>query len=96
MMSDNTEPLKPLKLDYEYFTVKPMPQNPKRKTRDYFIVSKSNGVVLGDIQFTNTWRQHTLIARSQVIWSDGCLDDVSEFLKQLKNIRTQPTEGKSR
>lgn len=77
--------------EYEHFTVHERPQEKKRKTRDYVIVSR-RGVVLGEIVFYSAWRQHVLNAPEHVIWSAGCLDNVTDFLRGLKDGTYKPLE----
>jgi hypothetical protein len=53
-------------------------------TRRFQVVSKSGGGGLGRITFYPPWRQYIFEPDISTIWSDGCLDQVSEFLKKLK------------
>jgi len=72
---------------YRHFTVEAKPQNPRRKTRDYCVVSRTGGC-LAEIDFYASWRQHVLVPRSSTIWSAGCLADIQAFLDELKESKT--------
>ena len=75
--------------DFKYFTVELLPRGraPKRKTRIFQIRSKSQGVELGIIKWESGWRQYVFHPNTLTIWSDGCLQDVKEFLALLRTDR---------
>ncbi len=69
--------------EYKYFRILELPQQGKRKTRDYVILTQ-RGHLLGFIKFYSGWRQHVLQPESGTVWSKGCLEDVNVFLATLK------------
>lgn len=73
-----------MKSDFQYFKITQLERVRKRKTVDFDIVSKSSGDVLGAIMYYNRWRQHIFISNKDVYWNEQCLNDVSEFLRELK------------
>lgn len=72
---------------YKYFSVNPQPQKPGRKTREYFIVNKSQGARLGVIKWYGAWRQYSVFIESETVWNAGCFANVQDFLKRLKEER---------
>ena len=71
---------------YEFIVIRPLPQEPKRKTRVYNILSK-RGDALGSIRWYGPWRQYCLMPHKLTVWSAGCLVDVQDFLGKLKAER---------
>jgi len=73
-------------VEYKYFSVNPQPRKPGRKTREYFIVNKSQGVRLAVIKWYGAWRQYCFFPSpdAETVWNAGCLTDVQDFLKRLK------------
>lgn len=76
-------------VEYKYFSVNPQPQKPGRKTREYFVMSKSQGVRLGVIKWYGSWRQYCFfpVPGAETVWSAGCLTDIQDFLAKLKEER---------
>jgi hypothetical protein len=61
------------------------------KTGVWDICSKSSGCVLGQIRWYGPWRQYCLHTNigDQVIFNEGCLTDIIDFMKQLKEERAK-------
>ena len=76
-------------VEYKYFSVNPQPKRPGRKTREYFIMNKSQGVRLGVIKWYGAWRQYCFfpVASAETVWNAGCLADIQDFLAKLKEER---------
>ena len=70
---------------YKYFTVEPRPLEGKRATCDYDIQGRSGGW-LGQIVWYGRWRQYVLEASPDVVWSEGCLADVADFIGRANAI----------
>lgn len=69
------------------------PQDPKRKTKKYLVHSRYDGAILGAISWYGGWRQYVFLPHPDTIWSDDCLLELSEFLKQLKEARKKKNNG---
>ena len=74
-------------VEYKYFSVNPLPKKPGRKTQEYAIVNKSQGVRLAVIKWYGAWRQYCIFFEGETIWNAGCLTDIQAFLKLLKEER---------
>jgi len=59
----------------------------KPKTNVYGIFSLSDESLLGQIYWYSPWRQYVFDSYSKTIWNDGCLEEVTNFLKELKEER---------
>ena len=70
--------------EYKYFRVEELPQENRRKTRDYSIISTSSNNLLGHISFYPSWRQHVFVPEPNTIWSVGCLEDINDAIKTIK------------
>ena len=77
---------------YQYFTVEPREGRPGRKTRDYTLVNRSSGDVLGVVRFYASWRQHVFEPAGDTVWSAGCLRDVLAFLAKQAGLRRRKSD----
>ena len=68
---------------YKFFTVEAVAMVTGRKTRDYHIVSRDRSR-LGTIKWYGPWRQFCFFPASDTVWSDGCLRDVQDAMRRLK------------
>ena len=57
----------------------------KPKTFVYSVNSKSTGFRLGIIMWYGTWRQYCFFPEESTIFSKGCLEEINNFIKSLKN-----------
>lgn len=73
--------------DYKFFTIEQLPPVAGKKTRTYAVVSRSQGVELGRIKWYGAWRQYCFSPNPETLWSDGCLADITSFLKRLRTER---------
>lgn len=76
-------------VEYKYFFINPQPQKPGRKTREYFIVNKSQGVRLAVIKWYGAWRQYCFfpVPGAETVWNASCLANIQAFLKLLREER---------
>lgn len=53
---------------------------------EYVIISRSQGLRLGDIAWYAPWRKWCFFPGkfAETVWSDGCLRDVLDFMGGLK------------
>jgi hypothetical protein len=56
-----------------------------RKTKMFRVCSKSGNQILGMIKWYSPWRQYCFFAERSTVWSDGCLEDIIKFIKELKD-----------
>ncbi len=70
-------------LQFRYFTVEPLPKEPHRKTRDWNVLNKLHGTLLGVIAWYGPWRSYCLHTVGGVVFSTGCLDDIEKAIKFL-------------
>lgn len=59
-------------------------ENPKGKTKIFECRNISTQTVLGIIKWYGAWRQYCYFPEVQAVYSAGCLDDISDFIKHLK------------
>ena len=77
---------KPL-ASYKHFVINAVEPPKKRKTKCFEITNKS-GQCIGYISWYAAWRQYCFwTAGTQCLFSQGCLDDISDFLGKLKEDR---------
>lgn len=57
-----------------------------RKTVVSLVVSKSQGIVLGQIRWFGRWRQYCFYPNSDTIWNKGCLDAINAKIEQLQQF----------
>ena len=53
------------------------------KTCRYIIKSLNKGDILGYISWYSPWRQCVFKATATAVWSDGCLEEIRNFLNTL-------------
>lgn len=54
------------------------------KTVRFSCINIHHGEELGEIKWYGAWRQYCYFANVSAVYSKGCLDDISDFLNQLK------------
>jgi hypothetical protein len=59
-------------------------ENRTGKTAIFECRNKKSQTVLGLIKWYGAWRQYCYFPVVQAVYSDGCLDDISNFINQLK------------
>jgi len=72
------------------------------KTQRWAVRTRSRDDLLGTIKFYGAWRQYVFFPESQVIFSAGCLDQISKFIQDAQeawkhqvpsNFSTFPADG---
>lgn len=68
--------------EYKHFDIVHGILKPGRKTREYRIISKSQGMCLGMIKWHGAWRQYCFFPEpfTEAVWSEDCLDDIRHFI----------------
>lgn len=59
----------------------------KKKTKTFAISSISTGDFLGVVKWNNGWRQYCFYPDSDTHWSNGCLQEVKDFIGKLMCAR---------
>lgn len=57
------------------------------KTKVFSVKNKDNGTTLGTIRWHGAWRQYVFEPVQETIWSSDCLQDLTDYLKKLKEER---------
>lgn len=58
-------------------------ENPGKKTRKFLLKNKK-GIVLGSIEYFNSWRKYVFIPEYDTLFDSICLNDISSFMEELK------------
>lgn len=62
--------------------------HPKKKTQTWECSNRS-GEYLGDVKWNGSWRQYCWYQADDIVMAKSCLDDVSDFIRQLMEARKQ-------
>jgi len=78
-----------MKTEYEYlrFVEKSKPVNRKKGT--YSCRNRKSNAEIGKVRWYGPWRQYCYFPTIQAAYSDGCLQDIADFIQCIK------WEGKS-
>jgi len=69
--------------DYEYLSFKKV-LKPKKKTYDVIVTNKKTHENLVKIYWYGAWRNYVVDFYKQVIFDEKCLEELTNYLKQLK------------
>lgn len=58
------------------------------KTSVWECKNAKRGTVLGIVKWYSPWRQYCYFPTVQAVYSAGCLNDISHFIGQLKENKT--------
>lgn len=72
-----------IQTDYEFFRVEPQPQDPRKKTKTYYLVNHRSGTSIATIEWYGAWRQFCFFPMENTVWSDGCMADVREIIRAV-------------
>ena len=64
----------------------------KSKTNVYECLNKNGGYGIGTIKWYPAWRQYVYTPYEDTVYSQGCLNDISDFIGKIK--RLEPQEAK--
>jgi hypothetical protein len=67
---------------YEYLVFEKAAQQPP-KTSVWDCKNIRSGTVLGIVKWYGPWRRYCYFPEVQAVYSAGCLDDISRFIRQL-------------
>ncbi len=74
---------------YRFFAVRMLSLKPGRKTREYEVVNRRSGDVLGTIAWYGPWRQFCFLDNGGCVWSIGCLGDLMDAIRQAEGERKE-------
>jgi hypothetical protein len=74
-----------VKTEYKYIKFDLVLQ--KEKTLVYDVRNIKSQIILGTISWYSHWRQYIFSPWKEVIFSEGCLKDIADFIKQLMDER---------
>ena len=57
---------------------------PERKTQVWECQSNKTAVVLGKVMWYSPWRQYCFFSTGDIVLAKSCLDDISNFIGQLR------------
>ncbi len=75
-----------MKTEYKYIHFDDY-SNQKQKTGRWMCMNTNHGTWLGEVKWGCGWRQYCFFSAPAVVFSGGCLDDISHFIKQLMDQR---------
>lgn len=78
-----------VKTRYEYIQFDLAVQDDKKKTQTYAVRNIKSQIVLGFVAWHCGWRQYCFgpIIIEETIYSEGCLKDIADFIRQLMDER---------
>jgi len=82
-----TQKFESMKTEYEYLIFKQAPVKPNWTTTQWYCLNKKSSILLGLIKWESSWRQYCYYPQCDAVYSAGCLNDISDFIKQLMNDR---------
>lgn len=73
----------------EYLAFQILQLSESGKTAIYNVLNRRSRGVLGEIRWYPAWRQYCFIPNNgyELVFSDGCLDDLSAFIKDMEAAR---------
>ena len=77
-------------IDQNYTYVRFKEYQDTGKTKKFYILSKENDDLLGEIKWYPSWRKYIFHTYNQCVFEQICLGDIIKFLDYLKKER----EGK--
>jgi hypothetical protein len=77
-----------VKTDYQYLVFVKR-ENPTGKTFIFECKNKRSNTCLGIVRWYGSWRQYCYLPEMFLgaVYSSGCLDDISNFVKQLNDAQ---------
>ena len=71
-----------MKLQFQFINFVEVEQKPKTKV--WSCRNNRSGDELGVVKWFPGWRQYCYFPSCQAVYSKGCLDDIAEFMGQLR------------
>ena len=77
-----------MKTQYKYIYFVNVPSKAMTKTSVWYCHSAEGGAILGQVRWHAPWRQYCFFINA-AIFNKGCLEDVCDFIEQLKTERAE-------
>jgi len=74
-----------MKTEYEFLIFTKLPTS--TKTSKWECRNKTSLTILGLVHWYPSWRQYCYFPSIAAVYSVGCLNDIAEFIKELKTIK---------
>jgi hypothetical protein len=68
--------------DMKYMIITELPQDQTKKTKKFNVFNKGSDYLLGHIAWYPQWRQYCYFPALRTVFSVGCIDDISQFIKE--------------
>ncbi len=72
-------------LEYEYIEFGEIPS--EGKTKKFICTNKKSDDILGKVRWYPSWRQYCFFPAENIVFSKGCLNDITDFLEKIKKLR---------
>jgi hypothetical protein len=82
----------PIKTKYQYISF--LFIETTGKTTRWSVVNNMSSANLGKISWYSNWRQYCFSPAPDTVFSSGCMTDILDFIKQLKEQREQTKNDK--
>lgn len=76
-----------MKTKYQYITFTQLPST--GKTTKWLCINNSSGDPIGSVIWYYRWRQYVYEPGQETVYSAGCLEDIQDFMRQLKEIQVE-------
>lgn len=77
----------------KYITIKKTIKYKKRKTDIFTVHNKKSNFIIGIIKWYSPWRQYCFFPSKMTVYSYECLQDISNFIMNLKKISDVGKKG---
>jgi len=76
-----------MQTQYEFIHFEKIVDSPKTST--WICVNNESGGTLGVVNYYPNWRQYCFFARSNTIFSAGCMQDIIKFMADLRQYELE-------
>jgi len=73
--------------EYKWIRVVEAGNSPSGKTKIFHVINKESLDLLGVIKWNGGWRKYAFYPNSDTYYEEDCLNNISEFLEELKTER---------
>jgi len=75
--------------NYKYIDIISTGLSLSGKTKTWRVENKNSGDWLGGISWHGAWRQYVYYPNGQTLYSSGCMEDISDFIKHEMQLRRE-------
>jgi hypothetical protein len=72
-----------MKTEFQYIAFIELPVPAERKTKIWSCCNRKHGEELGKVMWNGQWRQYCYYPTCAAVYSAGCLNDITEFIKSV-------------